>query len=299
LKRKFQFGVFFPSQKLAIQKGILSGETCSLQMPTSSGKTSISELIIYDEFKKNKNCRILYLAPYRALASELKQSLAPDVGVLGISSKTIFGGNLPTIEERTSIAEVNLLISTPEKFMAVEDIFPGISEQFTTVICDEGHLLDDESRGLSYELLLSRLKGNSENKKRFIFISAIIPNISIVNSWLGGSDDSLISSNYRPTELEYAFLKPMERIRGYYLDVNPHKHRPNNYQLYKYLFDDELEFTDENGKTRKINSKKSLSVAAALKATKSGTVALFAPTKGGKSGVEALAAESIFSIKKQ
>lgn len=288
---------FFPSQKLAIQKGILSGETCSLQMPTSSGKTSISELIIYDEFKKNNNCKILYLAPYRALASELKQSLAPNVGALGISSKTIFGGNLPTLEERTSIAEVNLLISTPEKFMAVEDIFPGISDQFTTIICDEGHLLDDESRGLSYELLLSRLKGNSGNKKRFIFISAIIPNISVVNSWLGGSDSSLISSVYRPTELEYAFLKPMDRTRGYFLDVNPHKQRPNNYQLYKYLFDDELEFTDKSGNKKIIGNKKSLSVAAALKATKSGTVALFAPTKGGVSGVEALAAESVFQLK--
>jgi helicase len=275
---------FFPSQKLAIQKGILSGETCSLQMPTSSGKTSISELIIYDEFKKNNNCRILYLAPYRALASELKQSLAVNVGQFNISSKTIFGGNLPTLEERTAVSDVNLLISTPEKFMAVEDIFPGISEQFTTIICDEGHLLDDESRGLRYELLLSRLKGNSGNKKRFIFISAIIPNISVLNSWLGGTDDSLISSDYRPTELEYAFLKPMGRTRGFYLDVNPHKERPYNYQLYKYLYDEEL---------KNVENKKGLSVATALKATKSGTVALFAPQKGGNSGVEALAQESI------
>lgn len=284
IRKKVPVWSFFPSQKLAIQKGILSGETCSLQMPTSSGKTSISELIIYDEFEKNNNCRILYLAPYRALASELKQSLAVSMGQLNISSKTIFGGNLPTLEERTAVSDVNLLISTPEKFMAVEDIFPGISEQFTTIICDEGHLLDDESRGLSYELLLSRLKGNSGNKKRFIFISAIIPNISVLNSWLGGTDDSLISSDYRPTELEYAFLKPMDRTRGYYLDVNPHKERPYNYQLYKYLYDKEL----KNAK-----NKKGLSVATALKATISGTVALFAPQKGGNSGVEALAQESI------
>lgn len=296
IEKKVPVWSFFPSQKLAIQKGILSGETCSLQMPTSSGKTSITELIIYDEFKKNNHCKILYLAPYRALASELKQSLALNVGALGISSKTIFGGNLPTIEERTSISKVNLLISTPEKFMAVEDIFPGISEQFTTVICDEGHLLDDESRGLSYELLLSRLKGNSANKKRFLFISAVIPNISVVNSWLGGSNNSLITSNYRPTELEYAFLKPMDRIKGYFLDVNPFEQRPNNYQLYKYLFKDELEFTDDEGNIVNVSSKKALSVAVALKATKSGTVALFAPNKGGNSGVEALAAEAIFQI---
>lgn len=287
---------FFPSQRVAIQNGILSGETCSLQMPTSSGKTSISELIIFDEYKKNTDCRILYLAPYRALASELKQTLAVNLGRLGVSSKTIYGGNLPTLEEKTSILEVNLLIATPEKFMAVEDVFPGISETFTTIICDEGHLLDDESRGLSYELLLSRFKENSQNKKRFIFISAIIPNISVVNSWLGGTPETLISSNYRPTELEYAFLKKMERTNGYYLDVNPHKERPYNFQLYKYLFKVELEIPNGNGRVKRITTKKGISVAAALKATNSGTVALFAPHKRGHTGVEGLASEAVYQL---
>src|SRR5690606_32148103 len=46
IEKKVPVWSFFPSQKLAIQKGILSGNTCSLQMPTSSGKTSISELVI-------------------------------------------------------------------------------------------------------------------------------------------------------------------------------------------------------------------------------------------------------------
>lgn len=296
IEKKVPVWSFFPSQKLAIQKGILSGNTCSLQMPTSSGKTSISELIIYDEFKRNPECRILYLAPYRALASELKQSLAISLGELGVSSKTIFGGNLPTQEERTSISEVNLLISTPEKFMAVEDIFPGVSQLFTTIICDEGHLLDDDSRGLSYELLLSRLKSNTDVQKRFIFVSAIIPNISIVNSWLGGSEDSLITSDYRPTELEYGFLKKMERSNGYYLDINPYKRRPYNYQLYKYLFEEELSIPISKTRSKKITSKKGISVAVSIKATSSGTVALFAPHKRGHTGVEGLAAEALIQL---
>lgn len=296
IEKKVPVWSFFPSQKLAIQNGVLSGNTCSLQMPTSSGKTSISELVIYDEFKRNPECRILYLAPYRALASELKQTLAISLSELGISSKTIYGGSLPTMEERTSIGEVNLLISTPEKFMAVEDIFPGISQLFTTIICDEGHLLDDDSRGLSYELLLSRLKSNTEVNRRFIFVSAIIPNISTVNSWLGGSDESLISSDYRPTELEYAFLKKMDRANGYYLDINPHKRKPYNYQLYKFLYEDELLIPVSKTKSKKITSKKGISVVTSIKATGSGTVALFAPHKRGHSGVEGLAAEAVLQL---
>jgi superfamily II DNA/RNA helicase len=296
IRKKVPIWSFFPSQKTALTNGLIHGQTCSLQMPTSSGKTSISELVIYDEFKKNNNCRILYLAPYRALASELRQTLSVCISHYNISSKTLFGGNLPTVEERTSVSEVNLLITTPEKFMAVEDIFPGISEEFTTIICDEGHLLDDESRGLSYELLLSRLKGSEENKKRFIFISAIIPNIAVINSWLGGTDESLASSDYRPTELEYAFLKKMEKIKGYYLDVNPLKLRPYRYQLYKYLSTSEIVLSKNGRGKRTITTKMGISVAAALKASSAGTVALFAPHKRGNSGVEGLALETISQL---
>ncbi len=295
-EKKVPVWTFFPSQKLAIEKGVLSNTTCSLQMPTSAGKTSISELIIYNEFTRDSECHILYLAPYRALASELKQTLAVSLNELGITSKTIYGGNLPTLEERTSIIEVNLLISTPEKFMAIEDIFPGISRSFTTIICDEGHLLDDDSRGLSYELLLSRLKIDNVPNRRFVFASAIIPNISTVNAWLGGSDESLISSNYRPTELEYAFLIKMDKANGYYLDVNPHKKRPYNYRLYKFLFEDELKIPITKKKIKKITSKKGISVAVSIKATGSGTVALFAPHKRGYTGVEGLAEEALIQL---
>lgn len=291
INKKVPIWSFFPSQKLAIQKGILSDVTCSLQMPTSSGKTSITELIIYNEFQKNKECKILYLAPYRALASELKQTLAINLSSYGISSKTIYGGNLPTLEERATINDVNLLISTPEKFMAIEDIFNDVSENFSTIICDEGHLLDDNSRGLSYELLLSRLK-NSKDKKRFIFISAIIPNISTVNSWLGGTEKTLIESDYRPTELEFAFLNKMNKVNAYYLDINPHKEQPYNYQLYNFLTNNELKKPDG----RKITSKIGLSVAVSLKATNSGTVALFAPHKRGNTGVEGLANETLSQL---
>ena len=299
LRKRIPIWSFFPSQKEALSKGILEeGHSCSLQMPTSSGKTAISELVIYDEFKKNHSCKILYLAPFRALASELKLSIARSLSNLGVSSKTIYGGNFPTLEEKFAISEVNLLIATPEKFMAIEDVLPEIFDDFTTIICDEGHLLDDETRGFGYELLLSRLKAAEVKNRRFIFISAIIPNISTINNWLGGDDNSMMSSNYRPTQLEFAFLMEMTgRLKAYYLDVNPTKRRPENYQLYKYLSNDEVKIINkDNGKTNLIKSKKGLSIAVALKAVNSGSVALFAPHKRGASGVEGLAVEAIFQL---
>lgn len=295
IKKKVPVWSFFPSQKEALNKNILNGRTFSLQMPTSSGKTSLSEIIIYNEIKSGRSKKILYLAPFRALASELKLSLAFNLAPLGIKSKTIYGGNIPSVEERNSIQDVQLLIATPEKFMAIEDIFTDIHKEFDTIICDEGHLLDDNSRGLSYELLLSRLKEDETHNKKFIFISAIIPNLNVINTWLGGDVNTLVTSDYRPTELDFAFLKKMNgRTLGYYLDINPTKNQPQNYQLYRYLYGNELKLTNPaNNRKVAISTKSGISAAVSIKATKSGSVALFAPHKRGNTGVEGLSTEII------
>jgi len=291
---------FFPSQRKAIFNNIFdTKKTTTIQMPTSAGKTAICELIIYDEFKKNPSCKILYLAPFRALASELKQSLGGSLRKHGIKVKSIYGGNIPTQEEKIAIENTNLLISTPEKFIAIEDIFPELVNDFTTIICDEGHLIDDENRGLSYELLLTRLK----NDKRFVFISAIIPNIDVINTWLGGTHERIITSQYRPTKLDFAFLK--RKRTEYYLDINPTKSKPDNYFVNKFIdIDDENKEQNEyrflNNKTGNLNkypiSAKTTSVTSALKSLPSGTVALFAASKGEHTGVRGLVNEIIKQI---
>lgn len=154
---------FFPSQREVLRKGILkSDKTFSLQMPTSSGKTAICELILFNEIKNNSGKKVLFLAPFRALASELKKGFGKRLAKLGIKSKTIYGGNIVTKEEEKIISKVDLLIATPEKFKAIGRTYPEVYEMFSVIICDEGHLLDDSKRGLSYELLLSKFKNNNK-----------------------------------------------------------------------------------------------------------------------------------------
>lgn len=303
LKKKLPVWDFFPSQKLALEKGILNNfKSIALQTPTSSGKTSICELIIYNEYKRNPDCKVLYLAPYRALASELKQSFGKNLSLLNVSSKTIYGGNIPTASEKELIQNVTLLISTPEKFMAMENAIPDFLTEFTMIICDEGHLLDEGNRGLNYELLLARLKQQRLDRK-FIFISAIVPNIDKINAWLGGSSETVIVSNYRATEIEYGFLKPSARGSSYYLDVNPFDPIPKNYKLNKFITKDDFKYVGisrgkEVEKIYKYESFKTLSSAVALRALQSGTVALFNPTKGGKTGVISQANEIMNMLEK-
>jgi helicase len=303
IKKSFPVWDFFPSQKIALEKGVLNSfQSIALQTPTSSGKTAICELIIFNEFNKNPDCKILYLAPFRALAAELKQSFGKNLSQLGISSKTIYGGNIPTASEKELIQNVTLLISTPEKFMALESSVKDFLKNFSLIICDEGHLLDDENRGLSYELLLSRLKKRTEINRKFVFISAIVPNIHQINEWLGGTAETVVESKYRPTEIEYGFLRPShENNRSFHLDVNPLKEIPQKYILNKFLTDKDFNYsirlkTKVKERVYNFSSFKTKSVAVALKALNSGSVALFSPTKGGKTGVLSLADELISQI---
>ncbi|NHE59939.1 DEAD/DEAH box helicase [Cyclobacterium plantarum] len=294
IKRSVPFWSFFPSQKRALTSGVLSEQTISLQMPTSAGKTAISELVIYNSWKINPEHRTLYLAPFRSLAAELNQSMGTHLRRLGISTKSIYGGHLPSTDERGAIESVSLLVSTPEKMLAVEDALPEILDTFDTIICDEGHLLDDEQRGLSYELLLSRLKSHDKPGRRFVFISAIIPNISTINSWLGGSDETVIESDYRPTQLEYGFLEKATK-GNYNLIVNPLSSYPQRYDLFKYLVSDSLKYKKEE-ELKSTTAIKSVSVATALRALPSGAVALFTTEKRGHRGVEDLCEEIIRQV---
>lgn len=276
---------FFPSQREAINKGLLLFENAfTLQTPTSSGKTTIAELIIYNEFVKDSSVKILYLAPFRALATELRYSLRLSLSRFNIKIKAIYGGAALSDNEKHSFESATVLISTPEKFLAVENALSGILDKYKIVICDEGHLIDNISRGINYELLLARLKRDKTKRRKFLFLSAIIPNIDVIHSWLGGQEDQIVRSIYRPTQLEMAFLSS-DNAFDHNLTVNPFDALPKRYILNKILSKDDFKLN--TGKFLKPSSFTSRSVAISLKSMNAGVVALFVPTKGGKSGIAA------------
>ena len=75
---------FWPSQLRAISADILtSDDSFVVQMPTSVGKTLIAELAILSALSTGQNARCLYIAPYRALAKEIENSLAQSLASVG------------------------------------------------------------------------------------------------------------------------------------------------------------------------------------------------------------------------
>ncbi len=196
---------FLPSQRDAISKGLLRfGRSFSLKMPTSAGKSHITELVIYQELRSTPNAKILYLAPLRSLSREIKDKYTEVADEWCFTLKVKYGGSSTTLSDQ-DIEDCQLLISTPETFVGIEERMDEAIAKFTLVICDEGQLLDSLQRGLNYELLLTRLK--NIRQVRFLFLSAIIPDIERVNTWLGGKTSEVGDSKYRPCPIKFAVVK--------------------------------------------------------------------------------------------
>ena len=276
---------FLPSQRDAIQKGLLTYDrSFSLKMPTSAGKSYITELLIYSELQKNEKAKVLYLAPLRSLSHELSERYEMVGKALGFDSFAAYGGNSSTLDSN-KLEEAGLFITTPEFFASMEGGDEELLDKFTLVICDEGQLLDSLKRGTNYELLLSRIK--SRGVARFLFISAIIPNIEDVNTWLGGNEKQVGDSRYRPCEIKLAMADKIQR------EVCLHVYSPDlesiNYHIESFLNRRENVHIG-------IHNKITRSVALGLKSVSAGSTLIFTYSKGGKFGCERVCDEMLSVI---
>ena len=269
---KHRIYTLLPSQEDAIGKGLLNyARSFSLNMPTSSGKTFLTELLVFQEINNNPDAKILYLAPLRSLSRELKERYGRLSHEFGFDFRAAYGGCTTSTEEET-IEKAKLLIATPETFTTLEDTLDNLIDGYSLVICDEGQLIEDKNRGVNYELLLTRLKRNGNT--RFLFISAIIPNISDINQWLGGTSTEVGDSTYRPCKIRFALATKEEgHIKVQYANdaIDDFLVGVNN-------------FLDVEQARLVSETQKSLSCALALKAMEAGPVMLYCSMRDGSRG---------------
>lgn len=264
---------FLPSQQDAIDKGLLSFDGAfSLKMPTSAGKSYITELLIYQELTKDPDSKVLYLAPLRSLSRELGEKFEKIKKFFGYKVAVKYGGGSAT--DNLLSDEIQLLVSTPEFFISLEEGIEDLLERYKLIICDEGQLLDDYSRGINYEMLLTRLRKNKG--KRFLFISAIIPNIQDINEWLGGTNKLIGDSNYRPSSIKLSKAV----VNGNDLDLLVYD---QDYSSVAYRID---RFVDSGGFVFDISKNRDMACALAIQAVNAGSVMLYVSFKRGARGCE-------------
>lgn len=299
LERRPAVWDFFPSQIEGIEAGLLGTDrTYSLQMPTGAGKTALTETLIYDHLTDRPDEVAALLVPYRSLARELRTSMGRRLTKMGFATRTVYGGTVPTPEETQDLDSIRAIIATPEAMLGLLGSVPEFADRISLLVCDEGHLLDSEGRGVGLELLLARFRARTPSPPRMVFVSAVVPNIEEINAWLGGSDETVVRSDFRPAGADYSVLRP-NGSTGRKLRLALEMRTPEGTNLPTHSIPDflsvgDFEYQNEStGRDRTYNyaSFKTQAIAAARKALPLGAVAVFTRSKRGSQGVIALAEE--------
>ncbi|MBL8080489.1 MAG: DEAD/DEAH box helicase [Anaerolineales bacterium] len=192
----------WPSQRIAIAKGLIDGKSSLvISAPTSSGKTKMTELAFANDLLSDDNRKCLYLAPFRALVSEVEGDIGDVFSNMGISVASLYGGADANEIEVELSEKARLIIATPEKISAVLKISDKQLDGFQTIVLDEGHLIDSISRGVSYEFQLAHLRSQLSEENRVIFLSAVLPNSDELANWLIGNHDQLAKTDWQPTSM--------------------------------------------------------------------------------------------------
>ena len=189
------------SQIDCLDKALKNTRAMVISMPTSAGKTRIAELKIAYTLATTEdiNAKCIYIAPYKALATQIEKSLLDYLTDVGYRVSSIFGSYESVDVENLLIDQSDVLVMTPEKLDYLYRQQPDLFNNVKLIIVDEGHLLDDGERGLRLEILLHRLQTKIDFQ--ILFISAVIPNGHEISEWLGKGEINIFDSKWKPTKL--------------------------------------------------------------------------------------------------
>ncbi len=183
----------FPPQNEAIKQGLLTGKNLVISIPTAAGKTLLAELAALKHVIELGG-KAIYLCPLRALASEKFNDLKR-FETLGIRV-AVTSGDYDSAD--SYLPSYDIIVSTNEKMDALlRHQASWIKDQVSLVIIDECHLLNDQHRGPTLEILLARLLIEN-TKSQILALSATIGNADELAEWLNAE---LVQSDWRPVPL--------------------------------------------------------------------------------------------------
>lgn len=193
------------SQLTALRQGLLDlGASKVVKMPTSAGKTRVAELAIVYTLVNNPQAKCVYVAPYRALVSEVEQTFLGLLRDLGYRVSSTQGVNedysINEFEEEL-FRDTDVFVTTPEKLDLLLRARPEFLESVQLFVLDEAHIVDDLRRGIKIELLLTRLKRKLTNA-RFLVLSAVVPQETLEDfaRWFNSNPArDILTANWRPS----------------------------------------------------------------------------------------------------
>lgn len=186
----------YPPQEKTVKAGLLEGKSILVSAPTASGKTLIAILAIIRHLSEKRG-KIVYLSPLKALASE-KFNEFKKLGSVDICKNLkiqISTGDFDASEK--NLGQNDILVLTNEKMDSIIRQGAEWIDQISLVIADEVHLLGDDDRGPTLEIVLTKLK-LLPKKPQILALSATVTNADEIADWL---ECKLVHSEWRPVPL--------------------------------------------------------------------------------------------------
>lgn len=186
--------------------------------PTGAGKTNIGLMAILRLLEKHRNdngdidvrhIKIVYIAPMKALVSEICGNLSYRLEKYGVKVRELTGD---TNISKSQIHQTQVIVSTPEKWDIItrKSGDRTFTDDLKLLIIDEVHLLHD-LRGPVLEAIVARtlkLTRSRSQKIRIIGLSATLPNYTDVGKFLQVPEDGLFffDKTYRPVPLQQRYI---------------------------------------------------------------------------------------------
>lgn len=186
----------YPPQEKTVKAGLLEGKSILVSAPTASGKTLIAVLAIIKHLSEKRG-KIVYLSPLKALASE-KFNEFKKLGSIDLDKNLkiqISTGDFDTSDK--NLGQNDILVLTNEKMDSITRQGAEWIDQISLVIADEVHLLGDEDRGPTLEIVLTKLK-LLPKRPQILALSATVTNADEIADWL---ECKLVHSEWRPVPL--------------------------------------------------------------------------------------------------
>ncbi|MDD2620567.1 MAG: DEAD/DEAH box helicase [Syntrophomonadaceae bacterium] len=203
------------SQREALNQSLLDPTKSAtvISMPTSAGKTLLAELAILEAYHNDPDSRIVYLAPTRALVSQVNLTLKRHLGkYLKIRIATpVF--DLDPIEDEMLKENFHILITTPEKMDLLVKVDHEAIRNLSLVVVDEAHNMNDKGRGATLELLLATLR-RERPVTRYLLLTPFAENAMDVSYWLGEEKGNPIVIDWKPNDRIVGTVKPGKKLRN-------------------------------------------------------------------------------------
>lgn len=288
LRKKSFVRELWPAQRLLGQQRVFAGASAVVQMPTSAGKSRATELIIRGAFQSKRASLAVVVGPFRALCHEIREGLMRAFREEAVSVNELSDVFQKDFDIDELISGRAVLVMTPEKLVYVLRHAPELAGRIGLLVLDEGHQFDTGPRGVTYELLVTSLKGLIPTAAQKVLISAVISNAAEIGKWLNGDDGVVVTRpDMLPTERSVAFASWKTQV-GQLHFVVPENPDEEEFFVPRVIKSSSLNLRGREKKEQRFPAKddsQSVALYLALRLVGNGAVAIFCGRKDTATGL--------------